>query len=386
MDAQRRLQCSAPRRRQRGIAIVIVVIGVLALIGMAGLALDMGHAYVVKTRLQNALDAGALAGARVLNKTGSVDAATTAALAEFANNYPDAGVVPVVATSPTLVPFVAGGAEPQFLRLSVDTLPVSFYLAQVLPGAGDTIGVGSTAVAGAAPTGTTVCRAIPVMFCAGNSDDDCSDGSCFGYTVGAEIELTLKSDKKSLGPGNYGLIEISCGPGADCVRKALAGGEAFCFTEGGTVSTEPGKEVGPVDQGLGTRFGLYQGSMNSTDYPPDLVTTPAPSMGPPLYQAAYEARLADPTKWNFPTTGRAQRRVVVVPFGDCSTPVTGRKNVTVVGAGCFLLTRPPNGGEIYGQLIDRCEGKGSGPPTPGPGGEGPVYQILLFKDPQTTAS
>ncbi|MFP5305808.1 MAG: TadE/TadG family type IV pilus assembly protein, partial [Gammaproteobacteria bacterium] len=78
-------RCSL-HRRQSGIALILVTIGALALLGMAGLALDMGMAYIAKSRLQNAVDAAALDGAKVLNDTGSVSAATTAALATFSTN------------------------------------------------------------------------------------------------------------------------------------------------------------------------------------------------------------------------------------------------------------------------------------------------------------
>jgi hypothetical protein len=57
------------RRRQRGIAMVLFSVGLVVIMAMAGLALDMGHAYVNKTRLQNAIDAAALSGASALYAT-----------------------------------------------------------------------------------------------------------------------------------------------------------------------------------------------------------------------------------------------------------------------------------------------------------------------------
>ena len=82
-----------PRRRQRGIALILVTVGALALIGMAGLALDLGVTYIAKSRVQNALDAAALRGAKVLNKTRSASLATTAAQADFAANMGGIGLV-----------------------------------------------------------------------------------------------------------------------------------------------------------------------------------------------------------------------------------------------------------------------------------------------------
>lgn len=51
---------------ERGAVVIIVAICLTMFIGFAALAIDIGHLYVVKNELQNAADAGALAGARVL--------------------------------------------------------------------------------------------------------------------------------------------------------------------------------------------------------------------------------------------------------------------------------------------------------------------------------
>jgi Flp pilus assembly protein TadG len=52
----------------KGIAIVYLAIILTALLAIAGLVIDVGHAYLVKGQLQNAADAGALAGAGELYK------------------------------------------------------------------------------------------------------------------------------------------------------------------------------------------------------------------------------------------------------------------------------------------------------------------------------
>lgn len=52
--------------RQKGASLVLVTVSLLALFGFAALSLDVGNIYVARNELQNAADAGALAGARVL--------------------------------------------------------------------------------------------------------------------------------------------------------------------------------------------------------------------------------------------------------------------------------------------------------------------------------
>ena len=75
------------RNRQRGAVGILVVAGLVVLLAMAGLALDSSHAMLNKTRLQNAVDAAALSGAKVLDLTdGDTGAARTAAETIFGVN------------------------------------------------------------------------------------------------------------------------------------------------------------------------------------------------------------------------------------------------------------------------------------------------------------
>jgi hypothetical protein len=60
-------------RDQKGASIILVALMMLLFIGLAALAVDLGHLYLVRNELQNSADAGALAGARFLyNSNGTV--------------------------------------------------------------------------------------------------------------------------------------------------------------------------------------------------------------------------------------------------------------------------------------------------------------------------
>jgi hypothetical protein len=59
MDATRRVNLLD----ERGVALVYLAVVLVVLLGLAALAIDMGYMYVNKAKLQNAADAGALAGA-----------------------------------------------------------------------------------------------------------------------------------------------------------------------------------------------------------------------------------------------------------------------------------------------------------------------------------
>ena len=57
-------------RKQKGTVIVLTALSLIVILGMIGLAIDLGHAYVNKTRLQNALDATALSARSVTGLIG----------------------------------------------------------------------------------------------------------------------------------------------------------------------------------------------------------------------------------------------------------------------------------------------------------------------------
>ena len=62
----------------RGVTAVIVAMLLIVFFGFTALAIDIGHLYVVRNELQNAADAGALAGAENLFITGETQINTGA--------------------------------------------------------------------------------------------------------------------------------------------------------------------------------------------------------------------------------------------------------------------------------------------------------------------
>ena len=90
-SAVSRAMTSQDLRRQRGAVIVLVAVGMRALILCAALALDVGHALLNKTRLQNTVDAAALAAAKAFDDTGNTTLATAEAMQAFGSNAAAAG-------------------------------------------------------------------------------------------------------------------------------------------------------------------------------------------------------------------------------------------------------------------------------------------------------
>jgi Flp pilus assembly protein TadG len=382
--------------RQRGIILPLLAVGMVVIVGMVGLALDMGHAYLSKTRLQNALDAAALSSAKTLDETNDTVLATTAAITTFNSNaaldMDNPAVTLVVQFSPTLIPFVSGAANPLYVRVRVASYQQEMWFAQVLPGTGTEKIVGATAVAGPSPVLGVICDIAPIMVCGDPAaDDDCDDGSCYGYTYDPDstTETILKSgagEHGEVGPGNYQLVNLADSKGGNDIRYNLAGSFEQCFNTDNDINTATGNNVGPVAQGLNTRFGMYNGPFSPEDrdiYKPDLVSDLHSTDG--YYFSDYLGAYASSSFDN--PDGEAERRVVSVPIGDCSGTTNGTGTVPLLGLGCFFLTRPAeqNGEQrIYGQFVEGCGAHGIPGPDP-VSGPGP-HIIVLYKDPDNVDS
>ena len=421
------MKISAPFR-QRGVFTVLIAIALLALVAVAGFALDMGHVFLSKGRLQNVVDAAALAAAKTLDDTGNLVSATTSAVNVFKTNaeaqghkelknaYDSGAITLAVDYSASLVSFPIGSTEGPYVRVTASGYTVSNWLIRVAGLLQTTLS--ASAVAGPQPLGSdaTVCNVAPVMVCA-------SPGSTatnhWGYTLNDPVVLK-NSDTNcgtDTGKGNFQLLSLGSS-GADAVRENLAGGYAQCITGGSTVETEPGNNVGAIAQGLNTRFGKYKGSVSSSTYPPDVIIDEQPKPGlvaqcidnslkvklgstvithdniDQLYNfAKYTADLADPSTYDYQPrssggVGAYNRRTVAVPVGDCSGTSGGRGTVPVRGYLCFwLLQSVGEGGKnsyIFGQFTNDCSVNGVPGSDPGDG-DGP-HIIQLFKSPGSVDS
>jgi hypothetical protein len=91
------------RRGESGQVLVLVALLLIGLLAVAGLVLDGGNLYLQRRSMQNAADAGALAGMRVLALDGSPDQARAAAQ-EYAiqRNLADTCVVTVTSSTVTV--------------------------------------------------------------------------------------------------------------------------------------------------------------------------------------------------------------------------------------------------------------------------------------------
>ncbi|MET0656799.1 MAG: pilus assembly protein TadG-related protein [Steroidobacteraceae bacterium] len=408
---------------------MFVAIALLPILLIAGLALDSGHMMLNKTRLQNTVDAAALSAAKVIDETGDTTLASAEAMQAFANNASALGnaelataygngsgsIQVTVEYSATLPPFAPGAAAGPYVRVTATGFVMPGWLIQLAGITQKTVSARAVAGPRTLNVGSTVCNIAPMMVCG-----DPAQPNLWGYALNSPVVLKSGSTHGNweIGPGNFQLVDF--GSGANTVRQSMAGTYDACINSGSTIQTQPGNEVGPVSQGLNTRFGDYAGPMNGTQaqFPPDvIVDAQSPAVTAQenadgsysvrqgntvitsqnidqLYNYQdYTADLAHPERYdNQPMSeggpGAFDRRVLAVPVGDCSGTVNGSGSVPLLGFACFfLLQSVPQGGNtsfVFGQFVQGCQVAG----TPGPNpvaGNGPNI-IQLYHSPASTES
>lgn len=295
----------SPLRKAKGVVLVLVALSLVLLMGMAALAIDLSHAEVNKTRLQNLADAMALSAAISLNKQESSGAipdkeayaenyATTKTLPTFkiasgnnevtllASNFTFTFATDWSTTAGNwLLASAINGAK--FARVEVTTpMSIPTWFASIM--GFNNMAVSVSAVAGPIPIAP--CDLAPIMLCANPTtpNQDCSTGTCYGYTVGNTYCLTpagsggsgfkcAASGNSSWGPGNIGFVDLGTvfglPPGATTLKEALAKDpslQKYCSSLGTPPSSLPGKtgnNWGPVKTGIES---LFNDSVISGDF------------------------------------------------------------------------------------------------------------------------
>lgn len=395
-------------RRQQGLVLVMVTVAMLALVGVAALSIDVSHAVLNKARLQNSVDAAALAAAIVMDSEGTNTQATTAANSTLSNvaaatgnaemDFSNATITVEYSNDPTIFPQSSGynANLDTYVRVTVSAYPLDNFFAYVF---GVDKQLVSSAVAGPSP-GIDVVNVVPMAVCEGES----GTGGSTGYDTGELYALKIADQNQSeMGSGNYQLLDF--GSGANTVKYALAGGYEGSVGVGDTVITKPGNTIGPVGQGLNTRFGDTGGGLSASEFPSDVyVKEPikSPSIdndgnlsysdtsgagGSAWGYSDYKAALPDcsgDSDCKIASGGQHDRRILVIPIVDCSGASGGTSAFTVTALGCFfMLQKAPtsNSGKqaVFGEFISDCTASG-GNPGQDSSNEGP-YTIVLYKDP-----
>lgn len=373
--------------KQRGVVIIMTAIVLISILMMAGLAFGVSQVSLDRTRLQNVLDATALGAARVLNLTGNEVSATTAASELFGEQTNASALGNGDFTGAS---FDLEFSQPNalgvntFVRVYLDSAHLVTNPAMGLFGPGTSLPVNTTAMAGPSAVLTTA-NVVPILVCGDPAPPPPPAGATFwGFTIGAPVTLTMPvtatppAPPTSLAPNHVQILPPS--PAGGDLTQMIAGAYDGNIAIGDTPITMAGVDADAVINGINTRFGQYAGTVAgmAATYPQDLAII-APDYA--TYRAQYNAP--------FLINGAPERRVLVVPIGDCTGLSNEAANaVPILGLGCFFLTAGPlpvGATTLLGEFIANCNGKGA----PGDGANpatptiGPT-QIILYGDPDPT--
>ena len=375
------------RKRERGNVLVYTVVSALFLFFAVGLGVDLSHLYLAKAELQNAADAGALAGASALtlpdnvrittavdraintmnlnkynfdNRTfaATMDTTTQRTLVTFAINLSGPWVTEAAATAnPTNI---------RFIKVLTPSVPINTYFA--LPILGTSKNLNATATAGLSIPGNVRYCMAPLSAVAPNPGQSfpngyagtCPTAGIQTYSDGTTCDPTKQFCKKCTypirspagnnapGAGNYQVLACA-GAGASDVRDALAAYGDACkcgnVSPGDVIATKPGQNAGPVAQGLNVRFDIYTGGAPSysSSTPPDTNIAEGASQGNGSNQTwdgiTYQ-NYKDANPFTAPSAGHvgiANRRVLIMPVVAAGEFGNGVTNVHVGSLAAFFM-------------------------------------------------
>lgn len=350
------------RSSRRGYVLVALSLGLVFILGMAGLAVDVGRMYIAKSEAQSYVDSASFAAALQLDGTAAGLTRAQTAVAndpkkwDFQNdtftgvtNFGTASTGPwVSAPSP---------ATNYYFAQVQTTVNVPMYLMTAL--VGQTSTVVASAVAGRAATNGVPGGEFPFSpYTRSASPDNASDP--FGYQVGNDYTLrwgapgnntTCGTDATKANLSSNGKIRGYCcvAESAANLRQAIVGGD-----------TDPVTIGNPVEMDNGAK------------------NTEMSAIGE---RVAEDSDTSSATYAQYLTNGTGNgERVVYVPVNS------GSPNYTALGfAGFFLLNAASYSGlggndsacaEYIGTYVQGAAGQG----TPGlaPGGSG-AYHIKLYQ-------
>jgi hypothetical protein len=395
-------------KAQRGSVAIITGLALAVLIGIVGLALDLGRLFVVKTELQNAADACALAASRELN--GLADALTRGENAGvtvtgrhrvgFQSN-PVPVTVDSIAFSDNLetgYQTSAAGANPVTARYAMCTLgrgSLSPWFMRIF-GFGDAV-VTARAVATTEPA-QTAC-AIPLGFC--------GDPSVPGYGFSPGDWVNGKFGAGNGATGSFNWIDFTPPAGGAQELSDLLSGQGVCnLPDTGTSVGQTGV-IQSLSTAWNSRFGLYKsgsGNPGPTSSPPDRsgfaytpTSWPAQSNAlsdflsgrVPPSNKTYQGNLASGLSINgsfqsLTSAGLAQygadRRLVTVPVVNCAQWATSQV-IPVLDWACVLMLNPIDqpGDDVYMEFVGFSHESGSACASSGIGGGtiGPLVPVLV---------
>ncbi|MFZ2124750.1 MAG: Tad domain-containing protein [Rhodoferax sp.] len=283
------------QQHQRGAVAITFALSLLVLFGFMALVFDLGRTYVVRTELQNAADAAALAGAKDLNQklSGITQAIATVKAIGLQNNtrfsfngstgvviedamisvsncpYPDEHILECTPWTQASEVTSENVAEMTFISVDIQSGSLATFFARVPTTQGGT-GTQETRTYGRAVAGKYLIEITPLAMCA-LPDDEAAE---FGYERGVAYKLL---DTNPIGSGTPYWVDAvatssdGCsGNTNDSLPYVCAGKLTFTPRLNQPVYTNTGISD-PLLEALDSRFGVFnnKNKCDAITAPPD---------------------------------------------------------------------------------------------------------------------
>lgn len=357
------------RRRQRedGIMTIIVAMSLVALLGFAGLVLDLGRLYVNKTELQNASDACALAAANELTCEPGLgtclENAESAGIFAARQNKTNFQASDVAIAAQDIKFHIAVGPNASYLSRAAGARPESRFAlctasaSGIVPWFMGVLGLGAQSVSATAvatlASGQTSCNAAPLGICSRGLS-----APSFGRVAGDWITSAYSTSADSADlTGDFRWIDFTLGAGASPIRAQLLGNDAVCgIKSSDAVKRVTGSPLGALSA-WNTRFGIYSGGESVSSAAPDKTGYAYPSSAlPSITSNAYPDYRSKQTAHTPFTPGAyavtgfgsatsignhldhgAERRLIAVPVIDCNAAPA---HPPILAMACVLMLNP----------------------------------------------
>jgi Flp pilus assembly protein TadG len=263
------------RRDERGMSLVFVSLGFVSFMAATTLAIDIGMFMTARSQIQNAADAGALAGAVALyyndynNRSSSGPAVQSAINTSIANVIMGSGgsVTPADVTFPTSPSGENNRVRVTVRRGSSRGNPVATLFGPLL--GVNTVDVIAVATAEAAPANAATCvkpftipdKWIETTTPPWDPDDDFdmndiyippgqSGATGYNATTDKGLQVALKENNHNkTAPSFYNPWAMPGGTGGSWYRSNISGCNTSIIPIGQLMTAEPGNKVGPTLQG-----------------------------------------------------------------------------------------------------------------------------------------
>lgn len=409
-----------PRQHQRqsGAVAVLVGIALIAMVGITGLALDLGKLYVAKSELQNSADSCALAAAQELTSANDQQLTLAEAAGSTAGSrhkvlfqtytisYNEAINIAFSAdnSAGSYASRNATTAAPKSIRYVRCTaartnIPTWFIqVLSILPGGMiEAQQVSAAAIATLKPSQSTC--SLPVGVCS----------NLIALVAGNWYQGAIDpNDSQGMAASAFKWIDFTPpNGGASEIAAQLRGGGACAVPAVNTFVGQSGS-IESLGNDYNTRFGIYQGNTDPDNSPPDYsgyaYNAATWSTGKNAFpdfarkraiNAPYQKDSITTLKTqgaikdaNFLSQNGQDRRVMPAPLIDCGNVVANTMPIT--SWGCFFLLHPVSnniggGGTQYPRMMLEYLGSASDPNSPCasyglPGGSnatGPLVTTLV---------